>query len=362
MNKMFLDQLPVNRKYQKEIGLAKGIAVFFMVCSHVLGFLSNTETQNQIFSLIIMILATFPAAPVFLFAMGMGSVYSRSQSAGHAALRGLLLLAGGYGLNAIRFYLPVLLGVKTGLLSIEVFHYNTPLLFLLETDILHLAGVSFLLIALFRSLKMPLYLYPLAGLLLQGLNMLLNPGTTGSMGGDAFAGLIWASGITSYFPLLNWSIYPLAGVAFGKILIHCTDKGWLYRRTMLLGFSLFIAGAALLTVINWEKNIDFQWSDYIYYHHKVIGNLIVGGLMLIWLSTVSLAGRFFPELVKNRLDFWGRKVTIIFVAHWILLGWSLLLLRPYSLGTAASFVVMAILLLASDRVAFLWNYRKHERK
>lgn len=82
---------------------------------------------------------TFPAAPLFMFAMGVGLVYSRRQTASYALTRGATLLVAAYVLNALRTYIPVSIGLKAGLLSQDVIWYGDPLMSLLEVDILHFA-------------------------------------------------------------------------------------------------------------------------------------------------------------------------------------------------------------------------------
>ena len=105
----------INTGRQEALSLARGLAIFFMICAHVLEILSTTEAQNALPAALIMLFATIPAAPLFMFAMGIFSVYSRKQGVAQAFKRGQLLLLAGYALNFVRGFLPALIGVQTGL-------------------------------------------------------------------------------------------------------------------------------------------------------------------------------------------------------------------------------------------------------
>ena len=67
----------VNTGRQIEMDIAKGFAVFCMIAVHVLGSLARQEEAHTLYGGIIEFLGTLPAAPVFMFTLGAGIVYSK---------------------------------------------------------------------------------------------------------------------------------------------------------------------------------------------------------------------------------------------------------------------------------------------
>lgn len=349
-----------NADRQVELDIGKGIAVFLMVCVHVQEMYSRAEVQHSLFGYAVELLTTFPAAPLFMFVMGVSMVYSRRQDAGHALSRGGLLLLAAYVLNALRGYIPFFLGLKTGLLAEETIPYGDVLLSLLEVDILHFAGLTFILVGGLRAAKVPWGVYPIVGVLLGALNYVVRGVNTGQPVIDSFLGLFWGTGDTSYFPFLSWAFYPLAGVAFGAVLRRTADKRGLYLKTLLVGCAAFlitawVAGFGPLHYLGIPE-------PYAYYHQDLIGNAINASLMLVWLSILYLLRGAFPVVILKRLLFWGRELTPIYMIHWVLIGWFSLLVGLYQLYLWQSILAMVVIIVAADRITAAYARRRESRR
>ena len=348
----------INTGRQEALSLARGLAIFFMICAHVLEILSTTEAQNALPAALIMLFATIPAAPLFMFAMGIFSVYSRKQGVAQAFKRGQLLLLAGYALNFVRGFLPALIGVQTGRFAMESVPYGNALFLLLETDILHLAGLCFILIGILRAFRARAVFYPILGILLALLNLLVQSWSGENSVLNAFLGLFYGSGETSYFPLLTWAFYPLAGVLYGTWLLHCADKKRFYTRSFFGGLAALIVSIVIpgvLYAINGNGGQPEDWSVYGYYHHDLIGNLGIGGMTLMWMAFIYAIRKLFGGKVGEKLHTWSRDLTGMYIVHWILIGWSVLIWGYYGLELLPSFAVMAVVLIATDRT--LWRYR-----
>ena len=91
-------------------------------------------------------------APGFMVAMGMGMCYTRFYTSRRFARRGLRLCLAGLILNICRCTLPYLIGYSiTG----DYDKYMSDIVFVtFENDILMFAGLSFILMALLKHLKM----------------------------------------------------------------------------------------------------------------------------------------------------------------------------------------------------------------
>ncbi len=145
-----LRDAPARGERQAELDIGKGIAVLLMICVHVQEVLSHSAVQHSLFGNIVEFVTCFPAAPLFMFVMGVGIVYSRRQDSGYAIGRGASLLAMAYLLNAARGYIPWTLGIKLGFLVQDAVPYGDVAQSLLEVDILHFAGLCFILIGVLR--------------------------------------------------------------------------------------------------------------------------------------------------------------------------------------------------------------------
>ena len=92
------------------VDFVRGFSVFIMVCVHTLWMYGSSYTQGQsLLGEIIHLLGKGTAA--FLIAMGISLLLSRHHSPRALAKRGVTILALGYGMNALKFVLPIALGV-----------------------------------------------------------------------------------------------------------------------------------------------------------------------------------------------------------------------------------------------------------
>ena len=216
----------VGGERQVELDIGRGIAVLLMICVHVQEVLSHTAVQYSLFGCIVEFVTGFPAAPLFMFVMGVGTVYSRRQDAGYAMGRGASLLLMAYLLSAARAYIPWSLGIKLGLLAQDAVPYGDVLAGLLEVDILHFAGLASSLSACSGQ---PRFLGGLTrvGLVLGGLNYWCAD-RTGQSIFDAILGCFGARRDV-ILPFLSWVMYPMVGVASGTSQ-RTHDKRRLYCR------------------------------------------------------------------------------------------------------------------------------------
>ena len=347
---------------QVELDIAKGIAVLLMVCVHVQEVLSHSAVQYSLFGNIVEFVTCFPAAPLFMLVMGVGTVYSRRQDPGYAIGRGSSLLLLAYVLNAARGYIPWSLGIKLGFFAQDAVPYGDVLQSLLEVDILHFAGLCFILIGVLRAAKVPWGAYPVVGLVLGGLNYLVRGISIGQAHLDSILGLFWGASETSYFPFLSWVMYPMVGVAFGHILKNSSDKRRLYVQSLLAGCVVFLI-AMCVSGFRFMYYMGFpEEHAYVYYHQDLIANAVNGSLALIWLCVVYFLSGVFPAAVSQKLLYWSRELTPIYVIHWVLIGWTALLIGFNQLMFWQTVLAMAIIVVAADRLAAVYaNWRRRRQ-
>ena len=133
-----------------EVDAVKFFAIIYMIFSHsyerfgaydLYGTMPDTIFRN-----LIEFFGGPLAAPVFMFCMGIGMVFTRHSSPSEFIRRGFKLLITGYLLNFFRQTIPMLiamaLGIETGFSLIGG---------LLNVDILPFAGMAFITIGLMKK-------------------------------------------------------------------------------------------------------------------------------------------------------------------------------------------------------------------
>lgn len=226
MNELFSKEI-VNSGRQKELDLAKGVAIILMILCHVGIYFAKPDTFLLEFS--DMIGGEF-AAPVFMVCLGVGVVYARHNEPKDLIKRGVKILLFGYLLNICRETVFIVIGnLINKPYSLRSIYESITFI-----DIMQFAGLAFIVLALFKKYKVTPLQQTLIGLLCAGLGEILAWKSTGSIYLDNIFGLIWGTCSDSCFPLLNWLIFPCFGVLFGDLLQHCTDKNKLYKKVFLI--------------------------------------------------------------------------------------------------------------------------------
>ena len=79
----------INSGRQKELDFAKGLAIIFMIIVHVNEVYQNSNLEGGIYNRFIEFIGSPPAAPIFMFLLGVGIVYSKNISANILFNRGI---------------------------------------------------------------------------------------------------------------------------------------------------------------------------------------------------------------------------------------------------------------------------------
>lgn len=305
----------VNTGRQWSFDFAKFIAIVGMVLVHTFIYVWDEDGMEQGFQYRLNnIYGGVLAAPVFMFAMGVGVAYSRNTEGRTMFLRGLKLLGAGYLLNAVRC-LPQLLLWKAGF---GEQHYDWFIEEIYLFDILQFAGVAFMLFAVLRWLKASSTVILIVGLALSVFGTFVRSIDMGSTWANLLCYLfvgIHVGDIWTSFPLANWFIFVAAGHWTGKLIRHCTDVDRFFALvTPLAGF---IFAVSMIYLISNSTGMFSDFNDDLFYYLTpfdafvcIMGALLVAGV-----------GHFLmphePHVFQNEVRQIATDVTRIYLIHWV---------------------------------------------
>lgn len=328
--------------------LLKGIAVLLMIQVHLTEFFAKESFYQSFTGKVSLFLGGVPAAPLFMVVMGFFVGFMNSKTS-LILLRGLKLIVWGLmlniGLNMHLFY-----KIFTGTFQLD------PLPYLFGVDILFLAGISMIAIALVMKLShgyaLPFIilaiLIPLLGEILplyKGNSYIL----TYSMA------YIHSSSWWSYFPALPWLGYPLLGTAAGILykkypvqIEHIHSKPY-----------LFIV-AAIFTVLFIGYGFSISVELPLYYHHGIVFFVWAIGFLIVIVSGIYFLFRFLNQdnILVRYLTWTGRNVTAFYVFQWLLIGNLATSLFKTQSAISIPFWFFGIAVLTSILVWF-WGKRSY---
>ena len=228
---MILSKQEVNINRQREFDYLKGFFVPMIILIHAFQLMGGTaETVYEVFYPI----CTLTGSTIFLFVMGLGSTYSK-RTEKQMVLSGLKLIAWQVAWNVFALALPFLIGQGGRAVfgcSMEMWPVAVDQIIVLlqYINIFFIAGVSYLLLALFKKIGVPTWLYfVLAVLLLVATPFLyITDFTTGIPAIDYLLTMFCGGRDSVSLIFLPHFVYTLFGVWFGRILRRANSKKQLY--------------------------------------------------------------------------------------------------------------------------------------
>ncbi|OQB16073.1 MAG: Acyltransferase family protein [Firmicutes bacterium ADurb.Bin193] len=350
MENIFSSQ-KVNCGRQSELDIAKGLAIAFMVLVHTFELFSGDPFPQTASSHIIEFLGSPPAAPVFMLLLGVGIVYSKRTSAAFLFKRGIIILIMAYALGLFRDVIPSFI---SSVINEDSEIFKDGVLELLGVDILQFAGLTFLFFALVIKLKLKIWQIFSCAIVFSAIGAILGETSTGIFGLDVLAGLFWGSWDRSWFPFFSWIFFPVSGYIFGTVLMHCNNKTDMYKRILIISAVLLIP----LTVLSYNYGIKFGafgdlWQQQ-YYHQDLFGNIVLTVFSLFWISLLYFLTLPFKNRGFNTLSRWSKNVNQIYIAHWIILGILVYIFMEGPLSIRTIVGMSAVILIASDLIAYLY--------
>lgn len=313
MSNLFFTE-KINTGRQVELDIAKAMSIIFMIFLHTVmvakGF--NYSLSPAYDFIVSNVLGRPCAAPVFMFCMGVGIVYSRHSQWDKMIRRGIKLYILCLLVNIFEFFLP---GVISGILlgRWDAFPMAGGLL-LFCVDILAFAGLAFILMGILKKLN----LLNKWVIVIAVAMSLIGTFTRGTDFGVPilnlfFADFIGSTGGFTAFPLFNWFIFPAAGYIWGQYLIRAKDKGQFFKFWpiyIIVAFIYFYITSHVLGSGVFSDDVHMYYFmttlDAIFciiYAHGNIG-------FCYWLV------KFLPDKVIKAFTILSSNINIIYIAQW----------------------------------------------
>ena len=355
----------MNKGRQFEVDCIKCFAIFFMICIHVYEQLGRYDYKHLLptgfFRNAIEFLGGPMAAPVFMFAMGMGMVYTRHNSPEEFIKRGWKLLFMGFALNFFRESLLEILG--NIILGMDYsFDYIAD--GFLNIDILHFAGMTFIIVGLMKKAKIGTGRMVVVGVLLQAVGMWASHLTLSSVIPRNLLGLLLPTGEKVAFPFALWCLYPLLGIIFAEYLQKVLDKDGFYRMLILTSVVVVVALTSCLCWVGYDIRYIYGLADNSYYHQTFISVLWVMPFVLIALGVSHfLFGNKEQTRVGKFISFCSRNLNVIYIIQWIIIAWTVAVLTAFNktanlCGTEIVIVGLVIWVMAIGITALWKRIRK----
>lgn len=304
-----------------ELDAMKFLAIIFMITVHIFEFNFNPENYNGVVYNLVFFLGGPLAAPAFLFCMGVTIAFSRKREPMDHIKRGFILLMLGYLLNALNGW--ILMGAEyyAGFPAVSVDDV-IDLVFLV--DILHLAGMSFMLIGVLEKIHIPHLGMIVLALIMQAVGYALAGVCTDNPVIDGFLGLfIKMEYPESAFPLLNWFIFPVVGILFSDIIRRCSDHRMLYFRILIAFVAIFVIYMALCILFEVDV-MQFYLLDS-YYNQNILKTFFSLSCVMLelsmlyflmsWVQSISIGDRVTSIVTKVSCS-----LTTIYYIQWIIIG------------------------------------------
>lgn len=290
--------------------LLKGFAVLMMIQVHLMELFAQKEVAQSLVGRISLFQGGPPAAPLFMAVMGYFLAQSK-KSFLHNIKRGLLLILGGILLNVgLNLHLLVLI-------YLDKFQLN-PLNYILGADILPLAGLSIILIALIKKVTKDNFLFSTIFSLIILIFILIFHDATIDHQANSSALLyvqafLWGRLEWSYFPFLPWAAYPLIGFLYEKI----NENLKIEQSTK----DFFVLFSAVVTFVSLKYGIEVSSNLNEYYHHNWLYTLwIIQFLILITYTFNRIEISFGKNYFIIYLKWLGENVTSVYVVQWLIIG------------------------------------------
>ena len=339
----------VNTGRQRELDWAKSFSILAMICIHCYEQISVIDTEiapTGFYRNFMEFMAGPLAAPVFMFCMGIGIMYSRKNTPADMTRRGVKLLRDGYLLSFIKGTVPTAIAMYLG--------YVVPWTLadsLFLVSILQFAAMAFFTIALMKKVKLPLPAMMAISLVLCVLGGLLSNLDLTDSWTQYLSGLFFNTNDVTTFPMFRWLYYPVFGMIFGYFLLRTADKTRFYRCIFPVAMVGIVFFSLIYTACGYDIRNMYMLAGRVYYHQSLLHYLFISMVILAAVSAcyfISLVVK--NELVNGAVAYLGKNLDIIYLVQWVVITYvqSFLNIFGYIRITIPYIIPTGILVLISS--------------
>lgn len=357
------DQSSSNRLL--EIDFGRGLAVLALAIIHTLWMYADLETQeNSMLGHVVHFIGK--GTPAFLLCMGISMMFSSKQTFTSIFKRGLFILGLAYLLNFLKFIVPISVFHTMPESFITAYGWTSPLstsqlsYLLLTGDILQMAGVALLLLAVIRHFIHSKWGYLILAILITAASRETAGLRFGVDNLDYIAKLFFSGGYHVYFPVVPWMSYILYGMFIGAVLqesfLSVNKSSSEQRPNAIAGLKttqtpsqvfqkLFYVGIAFIFAGGLLCYLDFE------YHFGNFFNLGPGGvlyllglnLVLLWIIH-QIVKRGFDNVLTRSLGWLSKRVTSIYIIQWVIICWGMGIIGFRTLDATETVMMMIVML------------------
>ena len=321
LKEKILSHEPINTSRQREFDLARTVLIFCLGLVHVI--IECTTDEGLCYGIPYLfdtIIGGPFGAPTFMFVMGVGMCYTKRTAPKDHFIRGAKIFVLAYILNICRFLIPYLIGFAiTG----DAEYYVEPLLYtVLGNGIFTFAGLAGMILALFIKLKIPYIVMVMISLVMCAFGHLLIGVDVGNPLGNIFLGYLIgtedaAEMLHSYFPVLNWLIFPVAGYAFGHVLKYVKNKDLFYLT--ISPPAIVLSAAYFAYGISAEVGMFGEGQNC--YYHMIFPDVLASLCVTIGVSGVyHFLLKLFSAKMYNLVTSISKNLTTTYFIHWVLVS------------------------------------------
>ncbi|MEM6786776.1 MAG: heparan-alpha-glucosaminide N-acetyltransferase domain-containing protein [Myxococcota bacterium] len=334
---------PLAQRRVRVVDQVRGASVLLMILVHTMWIYSSLETQeNTWLGSTLHVLAQGTCA--FLVAMGFSFMMSSRSSLRGGLQRGLLILAVAWGMNLLKFIIPLALGViPDGFIA--AYGWERPLearhwvQLMLNADILQMAGLSFLIMGVLIHVTRNKWVYAVLALAGGAVGHVIQGANVGVRPIDYLLDLFWAWEIIKpdpdaywfvYFPVFPWITPIFAGMAFGAWYTEMIDglkyedeveakQSRMYWVMLVVGLLGVGVGAPLV--------LKYPETHFRQFFHTGWGGIVyLTGLNFLILVGARILERYLRHILwwlRATLDYFSARVTSMYLVSWILICWGM---------------------------------------
>ena len=307
-----------NNERQYNLDLLKAFAIVCMVVCHVIITFGKYRPDywNEFWYIFgdSILGAYLVVAHGFMFAMGVGMIFSKRNTPGEMIHRGVNILILGYVFNFFRHGIYFL---AESLINGD-FTERT-MLALFRGDILHFAGLALIVTGIFKKLKLKETEILFIALILSMIGAVTSGVDTQNHGLNMVVGLFLytapAQG-TSTFPFLNWYLFVAVGLVFGKILQGTPDKDSLYKKLLVISGAVVVA----YIVSTCACGPFFLSKNHAYYDASPLEAFGLLSIDFFLLSLFHFLLKKVDALKFSRSIEMSKNINTIFCIHWYIIG------------------------------------------